>query len=116
MRVDIHVKRLYQAFARDVQLTNKWMKRFHDRGWRGRPSKGMRERWGVNAVPAQELESEIQGIMRYLPGPGLSCHTGRPGDAESLRELLFDLAELLQELRREDRIQKDGTAHNIDRS
>lgn len=98
MGVDVHVKRLYQASGRDVQLTNKWMKRFHDRGWRGRPSKGMRERWGVSPVPAQELESNIQGIMRYLPGPGLSCHTGRPDDADSLRGPLVDLSELLQEL------------------
>jgi hypothetical protein len=98
MRVDVHVKRLYEASSRDVQITNKWMRRFYERGWRGRPSKGMRERWGVISVAAPELESKVQGIMRYLPSPGLSCHTGRPGDTDSLKGLLVDLSELLQEL------------------
>lgn len=99
MRVDAHVKRLYRASGRDVEFTNAWMRRLHDRGWRGRPSRGMYERWGVLPVSAQELDSNIQGIMRYLPAPGLSCHTGRLGDADSLRGLLVDLAELLQEQR-----------------
>ncbi|MEI9930048.1 MAG: hypothetical protein WDM89_05690 [Rhizomicrobium sp.] len=97
MRVDVHVKRLYEACGRNVQLTNKWMNRFYDRGWRGRPSNKMLERWGVSWVSAEELESKVQGIMRYLPRSGISCHNGRFGDADSLRGLLVDVEEFLKE-------------------
>jgi hypothetical protein len=100
MRVDVHIKRLYEASGRDTQRVNNWMQKSYARGWRGRPSKGMRERWGVSPVSDEELNSKIHGIMRYLPQLNLSCHTGRPGDADNLHGLLADLTEVLQELRR----------------
>lgn len=87
MRVDVHIKNFFRA-TRDVALTNELMRAVHAIGWRGRPSKGMLQRWGVQEISAEELDSKVQGIMRYLPSENLSCHNGRPGDAESLLGLI----------------------------
>ena len=97
LRVDIHIKKLFEAVDCDAAFVNRWMKRFYLHGWRGRPSRGMRERWGVIEVEAAELSSKVQGIMRYESADGVRCHNGRPGDRESLEKLLSDLREMLDE-------------------
>jgi hypothetical protein len=99
MRVDVHVKRMYEASGMDVILTNKLMEEFHLLGWKGRASQGMRERWGVTPIAAEEFRSKAQGIMRYQPRRNVSCHTGRDGDVESLDGLLRDLAKFLEKVR-----------------
>lgn len=100
IRIDIHIKRIYEASGFEIGVTNKWMKRFYDLGWRGRPSKGMDKRWGIESVTDDELKSrKLQGIMRYRPRDTISCHNGRVADAASLTNLLTELSEFLGEVR-----------------
>jgi len=99
MRINPHIKRIYRASNFDAALANKWMKRFYDRGWRGREAEGMRERWGVIPIVDLELRSKVQGIMQYEPRSDIRDHTGRPGDRQTIEGLLADYAEMLGELR-----------------
>ncbi len=99
MRINPQIKQIYRAANSDAAFANKWMKRFYARGWRGRLSNGMRERWGVTQITDEELQSKVQGIMEYEPDTDTRDHTGRQGDRESVDGLLMDYAEMLSELR-----------------
>jgi hypothetical protein len=108
IKINPRVKNIYKV-SNDEGLANKWIKRFHALGWRGRPSNSprfadvrgdRRERWGVVPVTKEELDSENEGIMQYNPDHDIWEHNGRPGDRESLEGLLCDYSELLKELRK----------------
>lgn len=101
MKVNPQLKRLLN-FTGDIELTNRWAKRFHEIGWRARPKSGMRERWGVVPVTAEEFQG-AEGVMLYQPDAAVRDHIGRLGDHDSLESLLTTLGELLDELRKERR-------------
>ncbi len=98
MKVNLQIKRLLN-FTNDIGLANRWAKRFHQIGWRARPKGGKRDRWGVEPVTEDEIRG-AEGVLIYHPDDATRDHVGRPGDRESLEQLLHTLSEMLIELRR----------------
>ena len=98
MKVNPQMKCLLAASG-SIDFVNRWAQRFYRHGWRGRPSRRMRERWGVEFITEDELWL-VEGVMLYNPDKRTRDHIGRPGDRESLEVLLSDFAVMLGELHR----------------
>lgn len=82
----------------DIAFVNRWMKVFHELGWRGRPRGGKNLRWGVVDVGEEEIKAS-EAAMIYHPSKDTRDHSGRPGDAANLG-LFFDaFAQMVAEMR-----------------
>lgn len=82
----------------DVMFVNRWMKVFHELGWRGRPRGGKNLRWGVVDVDEAEIRAS-EAAMIYHPSADIRDHSGRAGDAANLG-LFFDaFAAMVAEMR-----------------
>jgi hypothetical protein len=97
MKVNPRMRRLLEASG-NIDFVNRWAERFYQLGWRGRPSRGMDKRWGKAPITEEELRS-VEGVMIYRPAPGTRDHNGRPGDRESIEQLLREFGVMLAELR-----------------
>lgn len=98
MKINPQLKWLFHAAGGDADCVSRWAARFYRHGWRGRKSAGMRDRWGIVPITAEELRSPVDGCMLYYPTEAARDHNGRPGDRESLEGLLQEFAALLAEL------------------
>jgi len=82
----------------NIEFVNRYMKRFHALGWRGRKRGGKNETWGIVDIPVSEVMAS-EAAMIYHPEPDRRDHRGRQGDAENLA-LFFDVfAEMVGEMR-----------------